>query len=81
MAIHVRDPETDRVVRKLAATTGDSITEAIRKACETELGKLGAQRPNAGFSERIRPVVERLRAIPDTGVKTDKAFYDALNDE
>jgi antitoxin VapB len=32
MAILIKDPETDRIVRALAARTGETLTEAVRKA-------------------------------------------------
>jgi antitoxin VapB len=48
MAILIKDPETDRIVRELAARTGETITEAVRKAAEertknlpeTQLGRV-----------------------------------------
>lgn len=81
MAFHVRDPETDRVVRELASTKGVTITEAIRSACDEAL-----QNERQGMSKderfaRMRAIREELARMRDTGVKTDKAFFDALNDE
>jgi hypothetical protein len=29
MAIHVQDPETDRIARQLSAATGETITQAV----------------------------------------------------
>ena len=37
MALSIRDPETDRLARELAALTGESMTEAIRKALAERL--------------------------------------------
>jgi hypothetical protein len=31
MAFHIKDPETDRVVRKLAELKGKGITETVRE--------------------------------------------------
>lgn len=42
MAVLIRDPETDLVIRKLAARTGETITEAVRKAAELRLSTLPA---------------------------------------
>jgi antitoxin VapB len=42
MALSIKDPETDRLVRELARLAGESMTEAMRKAA--------AERP-----ERERP--------------------------
>lgn len=37
MAIHVRDPETDSLVRRLARRKGVGLTDAIREAVANEL--------------------------------------------
>jgi antitoxin VapB len=38
MALSIKDPETDRLVRALAEATGESITEAIRRVQERLTG-------------------------------------------
>ena len=82
MAFHVRDPETDRVVRALAAATGASLTETIRVACDAELQKLKLAESEEEKRAQMRAVRERLAQYPqDKGVVLDKAFFDALNDE
>jgi antitoxin VapB len=42
VAVLIRDSETDLVIRKLAARTGETITEAVRKAAELRLSTLPA---------------------------------------
>lgn len=81
MAFHVRDPETDRVVRELASTKGVTITEAIRSACDEALKNARQGMSKDERFARMRAIREELARMPDTGVKTDKAFFDALNDE
>lgn len=81
MAFHVRDGETDRVVRELAALKGATLTDTIRHACEAELAK--ALRP-ADRERRLaamRAIQDQIASYPDTGLVVDKAFFDALNDE
>ena len=41
MALSIKDPETDRLARELAKTTGESITEAIRAALRERLEREG----------------------------------------
>ncbi|MFD1332016.1 type II toxin-antitoxin system VapB family antitoxin [Methylopila musalis] len=81
MAFHVRDPETDRVVRELAAAKGTSLTETIRAACEAELKAFDPAGRKADLRERLRPIWEEMKKHPSTGLAADKAFYDSLNDE
>jgi antitoxin VapB len=40
MPILIRDPTTDALVRDLARRTGETLTEAVRKAVETRLACL-----------------------------------------
>ncbi|KQQ11891.1 transcription factor [Methylobacterium sp. Leaf123] len=78
MALHIRDAETDRLVRLLAERKGVPLTEAIKVAVRNELER-EAQRP--GLWERLRPLHERVAARPSTNLEADKAFFDELNDE
>ena len=74
MALHIRDPETDRLVRKLAEIKNVGLTEAVKLAVENELKR-------TSLLDRIRPIQDRIRARGATGLKADKAFYDSLNGE
>jgi len=40
MALGIEDPETDRLVRELAAVTGETITVATRRALEERLARV-----------------------------------------
>lgn len=76
MAIHIRDRKIDALVRELARVKGTGLTEAIREACQNELERERDARP---LSERLRPIIERYRALPDSGETADKAFFDELS--
>ena len=39
MALNIKDPETEKAVRTLARRRGVSLTEAVRQAVSSELGK------------------------------------------
>lgn len=75
MAIHVRDPETDELVRRLAAKKGVGITEAIREAVRDALGP---EEQKLSLWERTADIRARIASYPDTGLKADKAFFDDL---
>jgi antitoxin VapB len=64
MALSIKDPETDRLARALADATGESITEAIRRAIEERLererGRAARQNMNVG----VRRIQERLARLP-----------------
>ena len=63
MAISIKDPETDRLARALAAATGESLTEAIRRALQDRLER-ESQRSRRGIGVEVRPVQERLASLP-----------------
>ncbi len=78
MALHIRDAETDRLVRALAAREGIPLTAAIKLAVRNELDR-DAQTPS--LWERLQPLHERVAARPATGLVADKAYFDALNED
>ena len=77
MAFHVRDPETDALVRKLARQKGVGITEAVKLAVDAELRREATVKPP--LRDRIRAIQDEVRSWPDTGLKADKAFFDELS--
>jgi antitoxin VapB len=76
MAFHVRDPETDRLVRELAQQKGTGLTEAIKLAVAAELKRAGQQVP---LRERLRAITDPIARLPDHGPPLDKAFFDDLS--
>jgi antitoxin VapB len=82
MAFHVRDPETDRIVRELAAVRSASLTDTIKEACRQALDETRKDSERERLDARMTAVRERLARLPkDESVVIDKAFFDALNDE
>jgi antitoxin VapB len=76
MPFHVRDEETDRLVRALARRKGIGLTEAVKLAVRHELAGGQDQPP---LRERLRAIAKEIAALPDTGLQADKAFYDELS--
>jgi antitoxin VapB len=75
MTFYVKDPATDKAVRKLAKLRGKTLTETIREAVEKEL--LAERRETR--SQRLNALVERLSKHPRSGLQADKAFFDELS--
>ena len=69
MAISIKDPETDRLARALAAATGLSLTEAIREALRHRLEQ-EAHRGRRGVGAEIRRIQERLSRLPVKDART-----------
>jgi len=78
MTFYVKDPATDRAVRKLAKLKGKTLTETIREAVELSLAEQTREK-KLTFLERIKPIQDRIAARGKTGLEADKAFYDELS--
>ena len=77
MAFHVRDPETDALVRELATERGLGLTEAVKLAVKAELDHRRANR--ADRLAAMDAIQGEIAAWPKTGLKADKAFFDELS--
>jgi antitoxin VapB len=79
MAFHVRDPATDRAVRRLAKFKGKSLTATIREAVDHEYRRARAAVP---LIERLKPIQQQLKSQSKPGGSpADKAFFDELSGE
>jgi antitoxin VapB len=58
MALSIKSPEAERLARRLAAATGDSVTGAITEAVRERL-----ERIEGSSGEAVRTRAERLTAI------------------
>lgn len=64
MPISIKDPDTDRLARELAAVTGESLTEAIRVALAERLERHRRPERRYPMREAARRIQERLAALP-----------------
>lgn len=64
MALNIKDPETDRLVRALAAATGESITVAVAAAVRERLERVEGSRRAPDLVDELRSIAERCAALP-----------------
>lgn len=64
MAILIKDPETDRIVRELAARTGETITEAVRKAAEERTRSLPEAQQERVNRVQLAALLDEIRTYP-----------------
>lgn len=62
MALNIKDGETDRLARELAAATGESITVAARRALQERLDRVRARAAAAGEDGKLEAIIARGRA-------------------
>ena len=64
MPLSIKDAGTERLARLLAERTGESITEATRRALEDRLRRLGSQACRSGLLEDLAAIRRRWSALP-----------------
>ena len=69
MAFSIKDPETDRLARALAAATGESLTAAVRSALRERLAR-ESRRGRRGIAPGIRRIQGRLARLPVLDART-----------
>lgn len=78
MAFHIRNPETDRLARKVAALKGIGLTEAVHEALAQQLAREEAKSTSVDIALEF---VKRFKAErdPEKSLPANKAFYDSLS--
>lgn len=71
MALNIKDSETDRLVRALAAETGESITEAVAVAVRERLDRVHGSREAPDLVQAIEAVARRCAALPTLDDRRD----------
>lgn len=79
MALSIKDPETDRLIRELAGLTGETMTEAVRVAVERRLARERAKRGETeGLARKLNALAKACAAAPDYDTRSpdDIVGYD-----
>ncbi|QNT68679.1 type II toxin-antitoxin system VapB family antitoxin [Defluviicoccus vanus] len=80
MANSLNDPETDRLAREVAALTGETLTEAVRKALAERLERERRRHPvDEGLAERLDAIALHCAQLPDLDTRSAEEIigYDA----
>ncbi len=64
MALSIKDPQTDRLVRELAATTGETITTAIATAVEERLQRVRGVARAPALADELLAIGRRCAELP-----------------
>ena len=63
MALSIKNPEADHLARELAATTGESLTDAVVVALRERLERERRNR-RPGIASRLRQLARETRQLP-----------------
>ncbi|MCW5950851.1 MAG: type II toxin-antitoxin system VapB family antitoxin [Propionibacteriaceae bacterium] len=61
MALNIKDPTTNALVRELSALTGENLTEAIRIAVSERLAQLRRRAAVSGRATELQRFIDRGR--------------------
>ena len=65
MALSIKNPKAENLARKLAAESGETITQAITIALEERLERLRGRTTTTDLVEELIKISKRCSAIPD----------------
>jgi antitoxin VapB len=74
--LQIRNRRVVELAAKLAAVRRSTKTNAVLTALENELARIEGEK---SLAERLKPIQERIAAVPLTGLEADKDFYDDLS--
>ena len=65
MGILIKRPETEDKIRELAERTGETITDAVDRAVDERLAKVGLQKRRGRVDwQRLEKLVSKVRSSP-----------------
>lgn len=75
--LNIKDAETDRLAREVAAMTGETITAAVRTALLERKQRLAAIRPQPIDREALEAILQRVAAVKPADLTSDHSdLYD-----
>ena len=72
MALSLKDPETDRLAREVERLTGESLTEAVRKALSQRLERERLLRVQSArrLIEELNEIAHHCASLPDLDTRS-----------
>jgi antitoxin VapB len=70
MALSLKDAETDRLAREVAKLTGESLTEAVRKALVERLEREQRRRGHTSLAARLDEIALHCASLPNYDTRT-----------
>jgi antitoxin VapB len=79
MSLNIKDPKADALVRTLAQTTGETITEAVTVAARERLERLRAGQRRRSLANELDEIALRCASLPVLDERPEEEIlgYDA----
>lgn len=74
MPLNIKDKATEDAVRALAALTGETVTQAVRRAAEERLRQVRRTRAAGSLAAEILEIGNRCAALPDLDTRSPDAI-------
>jgi antitoxin VapB len=72
MALHIQDPETDRLARQLSAATGETITQTVKTSLRDRLSSVAPapRRSKKDIIAAVERITAKLAKLPVLDTRT-----------
>jgi antitoxin VapB len=70
MAFSIKDEKADRLARELARRTGESLTEAVTRALEERLKRIGPRQRDTRLLQRLNEIARQSAALAGKDTRT-----------
>jgi antitoxin VapB len=71
MPLSIKNDATERLARKVADETGETLTEAIQTALEERWARLKSKRRNHILSSQLEDLLQRVDSLPTLDARSE----------
>ncbi|MCU1298618.1 MAG: hypothetical protein JWO91_2896 [Acidobacteriaceae bacterium] len=71
MPLSIKNEITERLARKVASETGETLTVAIQKALEERWERLNAKRRSRILASQLEDLLQRVDSLPTLDVRSE----------
>jgi antitoxin VapB len=71
MPLSIKNDTTERLARKVADATGETLTEAIQTALEERWARLKSKRRNHILSSQLEDLLQRVDSLPTLDARSE----------
>jgi antitoxin VapB len=70
MAINIKNPEAEQLVREVTQATGETMTQAIINALKERLERLKGRRHSMLAAQKVKLILDRFDQLPDLDTRS-----------
>ena len=74
MAMSIKSPEAEELARKLAGTTGETLTGAIVAALRERLDRIERQSQSALLADQLNEIALRAASLPEQDMRMSEGI-------